>query len=129
MIVEPSTSSLHGLRVFVVEDEGLIAMLIEGMFEDLGCHVVANAANVAQGLEIAANETFDFALLDVNLNGDRVFPVAQALISRQVPIAFSTGYGASGIPHELAGRPVLTKPFRLDELAHVVAEATRKADD
>lgn len=81
-----------GISVLLVEDESAIAMLIEEMLEDLGCTVVASVAQLAKALQIAKVLEVDLAILDVNLAGERVFPVAQVLRERHIPFLFSTGY-------------------------------------
>lgn len=103
---------LSGKRILVVEDESLVAMLIETILEDLGCIPVGPAANVDEGLTLASgDEAIDAALLDVNVSGQQVFPVAEALEARGVPFVFSTGYGEAGLPDAWRGRPTLQKPF------------------
>jgi CheY-like chemotaxis protein len=110
-------SALAGRKVLVVEDEPLIAMMIEDMLDDLGCTLVGSAANLQQALSIAEAEAIDVALLDMNLNGISSTPIADRLAARQVPFVFATGYGAEGrtAPHN--GAPVLKKPFDQKELA------------
>lgn len=105
------TEMLNGRRVLVVEDESLVAMLLETILEDMGCTPVGPAATVAEGLTMVESETLDAALLDVNVAGHQVFPVAEALMARGVPFVFSTGYGEGGLPDEWRGRPTLQKPF------------------
>ena len=107
---------LAGLRVLVVEDEGGVALLIEQMLEDLGCEVAASVATLAKAMKAARGDTFDFALLDVNLDGELVFPVAEILKVRQRPFIFSTGYGRMGVPEEFKDCEVLNKPFTIEEL-------------
>lgn len=102
---------LAGKRVLVVEDEMLVLMAIEDMMCDLGCTSIMAAGNVESALEcIAANE-FDLATLDLNLNGSRSYPVADALNARRIPFAFSTGYGGHGVDEGYGDRPVLNKPY------------------
>ncbi|BBP59732.1 response regulator [Pseudomonas sp. St316] len=110
-----------GIRVLVVEDEGAIAMLIEEMLEEFGCEVVDSVARLAGACEVAGSVQADLAILDVNLAGERVFPVAEILRGRHIPFLFSTGYGASGLPAEYAGYPVLHKPFSQSELQQKIA--------
>jgi len=110
-----------GIRVLVVEDEGAIALLIEEMLEELGCEVVASVARLAAACDIAGSVRVDLAILDVNLAGERVFPVAEILRGRNIPFLFSTGYGASGLAAEYAGCPVLHKPFSQSELQQKIA--------
>jgi DNA-binding response OmpR family regulator len=109
--------NLGGVGVFLVEDEALLAMSVEDMLVELGCRVAASAANLAEAVEKATADVFDCALLDVNLVGREVFPVAQILEKRGVPFAFSSGYGASGLPEAFSDRPVVSKPYDIDELA------------
>ncbi|GAA0869343.1 response regulator [Brevundimonas basaltis] len=106
------TQAIAGRRVLVVEDESLVAMLLETILEDMGCVPVGPAATVDEGLRLSgAEEPLDAALLDVNVAGKQVFPVAQALKARGVPFVFSTGYGEGGLPDEWRGQPTLQKPF------------------
>ncbi|RMM46978.1 Response regulator receiver domain-containing protein [Pseudomonas corrugata] len=115
-----------GVRVLVVEDEGAIAMLIEEMLEDFGCEVVASVARLATARDEASAAHIDLAILDVNLAGERVFPVAEILRDRGIAFLFSTGYGASGVPVEFAGCPVLHKPFSENELLQRMTQALRR---
>jgi CheY-like chemotaxis protein len=107
---------LAGLRVLVVEDEGAVAMLVEAMLGDLGCTVVLSAASVREALEMVGRGGFDVALLDVNLAGEKVFPVADELRRLGVPFAFVSGYGAGGLRPDLKDVPMLQKPFQLGDL-------------
>lgn len=103
---------LAGRRVLVVEDEPLVAMLLEVILEDMGCTPVGPAASVGDGLAImAGGEPIDAALLDVNVAGQLVFPIAAALSARGVPFVFSTGYGEGGLSDEWRGHPTIQKPF------------------
>jgi CheY-like chemotaxis protein len=116
-------SRLSGLRVLVVEDESLIAMLIEDALTDLGCVLVAVASNLKDALHKAGALDFDIAILDVNLNGQSAFPVAELLVTRGVPFVFSTGYGALGLPDAFSGAPLLSKPFEEHDVGRVLAAA------
>tara|TARA_R100001143_G_scaffold40952_2_gene37266 strand:+ start:3379 stop:3690 length:312 start_codon:yes stop_codon:yes gene_type:complete len=100
-------------------------MLIEEMLEDLGCVVVASVARLAKAIDIARRIEIDLVVLDVNLAGQLVFPVAEILRDRNIPFLFSTGYGASGLQGEFALRPVLHKPFSLNELEAMIAVALK----
>jgi CheY-like chemotaxis protein len=118
------SETLAGRRVLLVEDEAMIAMLLEDMLADLGCHVVGPAYAIAHALELAAApEAIDVAILDVNLGGRPVFEVADALRARRVPMVFSTGYGEAGLRKEDRGVPVLGKPFRSEDLAIALRQA------
>ena len=106
------TNALQGRRVLVIEDESLVAMLLETILEDMGCAVVGPEANIDDGLIAATTEaSLDAALLDVNVAGREVFPVAEALRARGVPFVFSTGYGEAGLPEHWRGNPTIQKPF------------------
>ena len=109
-------ADISGRRVLVVEDEALVLMLLTDMVEESGAVVVGPASTVAEALELAQDADIEAALLDVNLNGQPVFPVAAALRARGVPFAFLTGYGRAGLPDEYADASVLQKPFQFDHL-------------
>ncbi|MBX9575289.1 MAG: response regulator [Caulobacteraceae bacterium] len=104
-------TALNDRRVLVVEDESLVAMLLETMLEDMGCTPVGPASTVDEGLKLASEERLDAALLDVNVAGTPVFAVAEALETRGIPLVFSTGYGEGGLPENWRGRPTVQKPF------------------
>ncbi len=118
------TTLLEGRRVLVVEDEMMIAMLIEDMLADCGCVVVGPAHDLDTALELAAVEPApDVAMLDVNVAGKPVFAVADALKARGVPLVFSTGYGDGGLREGDRGAPVLQKPFRAGDLTQALQAA------
>jgi CheY-like chemotaxis protein len=104
-------SPLAGLRVLVVEDESMVAMLLEDMLYDLGCHVVGPAARVDEALATLVVERVDAAVLDINIAGEKVFPVADRLLELDVPFVFATGYGAAGLAERHQDRTVLQKPY------------------
>ena len=117
------TAALEGIRVLVVEDEFLVAALIEEILESAGCVVSGPIPRVAEALDAVDHGTYDAAVLDVNLGGDRIDPVADALFRRNVPFAFVTGYGA--LPGEYADRPRLGKPFKMAELLGLLANLVK----
>jgi PAS domain S-box-containing protein len=110
---------LSGRRILVVEDEMMVLLAIEDMLTDLGCEAVAAAATVDQALALIDAQGFDAAMLDVNLNGRKSYPVADVLTRRGVPFAFATGYGDHGRDGHYSDRPVLRKPFRQSELGEM----------
>jgi CheY-like chemotaxis protein len=117
-------TALKGRRVLVVEDEMMIAMLVEDMLAELGCAVVGPAHALEAALSLARSENgLDAALLDVNLAGQPVFAVADALREKGVPAIFSTGYGEAGLRDIDRGAPVLQKPFRAGDLARALNQA------
>ena len=115
------TAALDGIRVLVVEDEYLVAVLIQNMLESAGCVVTGPFPRLPEALDAADRDTYDAAVLDINLGGARIDPVAAALSRRNVPFVFVTGYGAGGLPREYAERPRICKPFRVAELLDTVS--------
>jgi two-component SAPR family response regulator len=107
-------------RILVVEDEMLVAMLLQDMLVEIGHTVVGPCARVDETLEALEHETFAAALLDVNLGGVEVYPVAEVLKARDVPFAFVTGYDSRGVNRAWTDRPILEKPFRKDDLARLL---------
>jgi DNA-binding response OmpR family regulator len=114
-----------GGSVFLVEDEVMIRMMVADMLEELGYRVAAEAGEIGEALKLAQNIDFDFAILDVNVNGKVISPVADLLKARNRPFIFATGYGSSGLPEEYRDRPALQKPFQLETLARMI-DATLK---
>ena len=124
MIAGPQ-SATGAKRILIAEDELMIRMLLEDMLRELGYTIVAEAADVDEALTAARNVDFDIAILDVNLNGRPVSPVADVLVARGTPFIFATGYGERGIPQSHQDRPMLKKPFQLDGLKHSLQAALR----
>jgi CheY-like chemotaxis protein len=110
----------HKCRVLLVEDEAMIAMLMEDMLDELECEVVATVGQLDQAIAAAGAGAFDVAFLDVNLCGVPVYPVAEVLRGRGIPFAFVTGYGSAGADPAHAAAPVLQKPFQARDLAAVL---------
>jgi CheY-like chemotaxis protein len=114
-------NSLSGRRILVVEDEMMVLMLIEDMLADLGCESVSTAATVDRALALMDGRTFDVAMLDVNLNGQNSYPVADALATRGIPFVFATGYGDHVTRARYPERPVLQKPFKFERLVETLS--------
>lgn len=114
--------TIPSLRLLLVEDEPLIAMMAEDLIEMIGHRVVATAATLDDARRAIVEGDFDAALLDVNLNGDTSMPLATALRARNTPFAFTTGYGAGGIDREHADAPVLTKPYAIADLERLLGD-------
>jgi CheY-like chemotaxis protein len=115
-------SPFSGRRILVVEDEMIVAWLLEDMLADLGCAVVGPAGSVNQALAMIDAEAIDVAVLDVNLNGQTSYPVADALAARGVPFVFSTGYDRDRLLDGYRAFPVLQKPYHLSELGDTLAK-------
>ena len=116
----PPDAPTVALRILVVEDELMIRMLLEDMLGELGHTVAAAAARIDEALEAAKTAKVDLAILDVNLNGEPISPVADALVARGVPFVFATGYGEHGLPAPYRDRPTLKKPFQLEGLEQML---------
>jgi CheY-like chemotaxis protein len=118
-----SKRELSNRRVLVVEDEMMIAMLIEDMLDEFGCKLVGPATSVPRALELIAKEQVDIAVLDLNLDGQNTYAIADALHQKNVPFIFATGYGSTGLRQEYANCPVLQKPFQARDFENALAEA------
>jgi DNA-binding response OmpR family regulator len=116
---------LKHLGVFIVEDEPMIRMLVVDMLEDLGCRVLAAAGDVEEAANLAQSTDFDLAILDVNVNGKLITPVAELIKARGRPIIFATGYGSEGVPEQFRDLPALQKPFQQETLAAAIDEVSR----
>jgi CheY-like chemotaxis protein len=112
-----------GLRILVVEDEVIVAMMLEDILTELGHHVVGPIHRVNKALEIAQNDPIDIALLDVHVAGAEVYAVAERLEARHIPFVFTTGYGKAGLRDAFSARPVLQKPFSVQSLSDILATA------
>jgi CheY-like chemotaxis protein len=116
-----------GGSVFLVEDEVMIRMMVADMLEELGFSVAAEAGEINEALRLAQSTDFDIAILDVNVNGKVISPVAELIQARNRPFIFATGYGSSGLPEEYRNRPALQKPFQIETLARVLDSTLKGA--
>lgn len=128
---EPEPDYLGPCRILVVEDEALVAMLVEDQLLGAGATVLGPAASLAAAMalldRVTAAEGCDAAVLDVNLLGESVLPLADALARRGIPFLFMTGYGDTDGLGPYARLPVLAKPFDPPELIMVLAGLLRQA--
>jgi CheY-like chemotaxis protein len=108
---------LDCLNVLIVEDEAIISFLIEDMLLELGCRSVTNVAGILEAFSALDESRPNVAVLDVNLDGQEVYPVAERLRASGIPFVFTTGYGSDGLKPEWVHMPVVQKPFRADMLA------------
>jgi CheY-like chemotaxis protein len=115
-------SPLEGKRILLVEDEFIVAAMAADMLTELGATVIGPANTIAKALDLAKTCVIDAAVLDVNMNGDRIDPVAELLRAGRVPMVFATGYGAC--PFESAHEvPILDKPYTQEQLATALVRA------
>ncbi len=112
---------LVGKRVLVVEDEALVALLLEDLLIEVGCTPVGSYGSVAKAMEAVGNETFDLAVLDVNLNGEKAYPIADALAERHIPFVFVSCYVDETPPADHDNWKVRAKPFRVKDLEAMVS--------
>lgn len=115
---------MKDLRILVVEDEFLLACALEEDLRALGAIVVGPCCNLAQAAAASRREKIDLAVLDINLNGVMVYPLAEDLAARGIPFLFLTGYGALDLPAEFRGLPRVSKPY---DAARLTAEIKRIA--
>ena len=120
--VSRSAARIEGLRVLVVEDESLVALQLEDMLHDLGCHVVGPAMRLrAAGELLDAGVGIDCAVLDVNVCGEMVYPIAERLALLGIPFVFATGYGRDGVDVRWTDVPILQKPYTCEEIGESLA--------
>ncbi|HJP98778.1 MAG TPA: response regulator [Rhodanobacteraceae bacterium] len=108
--------SLEGCRVLIVEDDAMISMMLQDLLEDMGCQVVGVASRLEEARHKSEAEDFDVALLDVNLRGERTFPVAEAMQQHHRPFVLTTGYATTILPDSLRDATLLQKPYRRQDL-------------
>jgi CheY-like chemotaxis protein len=115
-MMKPRDEAEHKLRVLVVEDEPMIAMMIEDSIEALGYQIIGPVALLDEALALAAKEGFDCAILDINIRGGNSYAVADMLLTQGCPFVLATGYGNWSLPKHLACEKRLTKPYSSDAL-------------
>lgn len=120
---DSSSNPLAGWRVLLIEDESLVAMLLEDALAGVGCKVIGLASRFYDAEQKAKSLSFDVAVLDVNLNGKQTLPIAEVLFGRGIPFVFATGYGVGFLPEHLQTVPVLQKPFEQHDLERALRAA------
>ncbi len=116
---------LAGLRVLLVEDEMMVSLLIEDILAEQRCVIVGPYDRLTEALVAARTRVIDLAVLDVNIAGDKVYPIADVLAAREIPFLLLSGYGESAIPSEHPDWRVCGKPFREDVLIGMLVERVR----
>jgi CheY-like chemotaxis protein len=117
---EPMIAPLRGLRILVIEDEMMVAMLMEDLLEGFGCTIVGPAGSIDEALRLITTEAIDGAILDLNLAGAESYPVADELARRDILFIFVSGYGNHQLKGEYDNRPRLPKPFRSLDLQRIL---------
>jgi two-component SAPR family response regulator len=125
--------TLAGNRVMIVEDEALVAMALREALDELGFSVIGPFNRISEAMIALRNNRIDAAVLDVNLGGDLIYPLADVLVADRVPFVFITGYGAEEIEPRYAHVPVLQKPIEAEALKSVfvrpaISGSTEAAD-
>ena len=119
---------LDGRSVLILEDEPVIGFALADMVETIGGRVCGTTFRVAEALELLERQACDAAILDVNIAGERSYPVADALAARGIPFIFATGYGDSEHPERFAKWPTVTKPYGIDEIRSALQSALADTD-
>jgi CheY-like chemotaxis protein len=122
---QPEVPSARRASVLVVEDEVMIRMMVTDMLADLGHSIAGEAGEIEEALRLAETADFDLAILDVNVNGRTIEPVARIVELRKRPLLFSTGYSVDALPENFRSRPALQKPFRIDTLQNAIDAALK----
>jgi len=116
-------------RVLIVEDEFLVAMLLEDLLTEMGHQVIGTFAQVDEAMKFANQADVNFAILDINLAGATSFPVAEILRRRGIPFLFASGYGSTGLASAFENELTLQKPYEPAELERAIAEASARVSD
>lgn len=122
------TGPLHNKHILTVEDEPLVAMLLEDMLQQEGAVVVGPMMRLDLAMDVAQNQKLDAAILDVNLAGQTSFELAALLKERGVPHVFVTGYGEAVRREANTDAPILAKPFRVDDVRDVLVRLLSEAE-
>jgi DNA-binding response OmpR family regulator len=125
----PPPDPLLGAAILIVEDNSFIGAALEEMLTEQGLEVIGVARTLRSALRLAASPRLDLGLLDVNVGEERIDPVAEALQARGAPFVFATGYGRAGLPEAFRDRPLVEKPFYIEEMLGALRGALRKATE
>jgi two-component SAPR family response regulator len=106
-----TVSDVKGCRFLVVEDEILIAVLIEDALVGMGCEIVGPTGRLDTAMQLANEGEFDAAILDITIRGGKAYPIAELLVARGIPFAFASGYSDWALPEAFRDQPRLIKPF------------------
>jgi len=120
------SQALEGLRILVAEDEYLLAAQLEDELLAAGCNMLGPYHSVAQALQASREKNFDLALLDVNLHGELIYPVADELRTRGIPIVLLSGYTATSLPERFRTLPRIAKPHESTVLVREIRRALGK---
>jgi CheY-like chemotaxis protein len=126
-VLELTPAKLAGLRILLVEDEAVIAMLLERTLQRLGITALGPVGSLSKALDMARLQEFDGAILDVTIRGGEVYPVAELLVTRGIPFVLATGHKVENLPANIRGQRLLRKPYSNDELTaalQYIAETT-----
>jgi CheY-like chemotaxis protein len=118
-------TTVSGLRLLIVEDDVMVSLALHDIATDLGCTVVGTATGIPQALALLEGLPVDVAILDINLGGATADPIANAAVTRGVPIVFATGYGESGVPPHLQDWPVISKPYTIKDVERGILAALK----
>ena len=115
-------ADLRGRRILVIEDSPVVAPFAAELLEEVGFTVVGPAPTLAAARELIENASFDGALLDVHIRGERIFPICEVLASKGVPFVLTSGYADWSMPEKWQDRPRLQKPYKLEDVQHAFEE-------
>ena len=121
-----SATPLYGVRCLIVEDEYLLALLLQDELCSAGCTIADSVGDLEKAREAASRANFDVALLDVNLSGEMVYPFADELAERGIAFVFLSGYGVANFPERFRGRPRVAKPYEIGELIREISRSLGK---
>jgi two-component SAPR family response regulator len=124
----PNEIAMSGNRVMIVEDEALVAMALRESLDEMGFTVLGPFSRITEAMVALRNNEIDAAVLDVNLGGELIYPLADVLAAGSVPFVFVTGYGAEEIERRFSSVPVLQKPIEREALQAIFARRPVAAD-